>query len=151
MLGCGHLKADDDLREGLLFFDTTITAHSRIPPNRILRTVLSQSAFIPRQREGGNDSKQRMRGEGGDDRRERRKNRASSGGCGVSSARNRPGRERQSFTVSLFLNLDIATRSHCAHRLRHLHRPISLGCTCACCSPQWQHMNLPPSLLGNFL
>lgn len=41
-------------------FETTITAHSRILPDHILRTVLSQSAFIPRLRESGDDKEQRM-------------------------------------------------------------------------------------------
>lgn len=63
MLGCGHVKTAPhvSILGKAFIFVTTITAHSRIPSNHILRTVLSQSAFIPRLREGGDDKEQRMR------------------------------------------------------------------------------------------
>lgn len=66
MLGCGQRKAaahDEDFGGGEAFIsETTITAHSRIPLNRIPRAVLSQSALILWRREGGDDKEQRVPG-----------------------------------------------------------------------------------------
>lgn len=153
-LNRGHVKTPPvaGISGKTFIFETTITAHLRILPNHILHTVLSQSTFILRLREGSDDKEQRMLGDRGGMMKNGEKTKhvvavfplpkqtSASKTQEVFvclSAFNRISAARY-----LYLGLDVVTQSHCLHRyiayidVSHL---LSL-------LPQWQDMYLsvPP-------
>lgn len=143
-------------------FETTITAQSRIPPNRILRTVLSQSAFIPRLREGGDDKEQRMWGDRGGRMMKKSGGKTKrAAAAAISSALNRPRQNRRAkrflcLCLLAFQWITIFT-SRCSNSVP-LHTQITaptwpyfIGLHLLLLLPTMAAHESPLSLLSNFL
>lgn len=127
-LNRGHVKTPPvaGISGKVFIFETTITAHFRILPNHILHTVLSQSTFIPRLREGSDDKEQRMQGDRGGMMKNGEKTKH------VAAVFPLPKQTSDSKTQEVFvclsafnrisavrylyLGLDVVTQSHCLHR-----------------------------------
>lgn len=127
-LNRGHVKTPPvaGISGKAFIFETTITAHLRILPNHILHTVLSQSTFIPRLREGSDDKEQRMQGDRGGIMKngEKTKHVAAVFPLPKQTSASKTQEvfvclsafNRISAARYLYLGLDVVTQSHCLHR-----------------------------------
>lgn len=128
-LNRGHVKTLPvaGISGKVFIFETTIAAHLTILPNHILHTVLSQSTFIPRLREGSDDKEQRMQGDRGGMMKNGKKTKHVAAVFPIPKQTSASKTQEVFVCLSafnsnisaaryLYLGRDVVTQSHCLHR-----------------------------------